>query len=69
MAEDDGSGHFSPVIIVVAGCVTHNAFESSNALWVTQPITYFQNKNMLRVGMHCGLPNLQHIFISKYVVG
>jgi len=49
MAEDAGGGHFSPVIVYVAGWLTRNAFKNSNALRVTQPATYFQFKNMLQV--------------------
>ena len=44
---DDGSGvGSSSEKEYVAGCETRNAFVSSNALRVTQPATYFQNKNM-----------------------
>jgi len=35
MAEDAGGGHFSPVIVYVAGWLTRNAFKNSNALRVT----------------------------------
>ena len=41
MAEDAGGGHFSPVIVYVAGWLTRNAFKNSNALRVTKPATYF----------------------------
>jgi len=40
MTDDGGGGHFSPLKVVVAGFVTHNAFENSNALRVTEPSTF-----------------------------
>ena len=55
MADDGGGGHFSPLKVVVVGSVTLNAIENSNALWVTEPATFFRKKTC------CGFCNPQCI--------
>jgi len=51
MADDGGGGHFSPLKVVVAGSVTRNAIENSNALRVTEPATcFFFLKNVVFFG-------------------
>ena len=49
MADDGGGVGSSSEKEYVAGSVTRNTFVSSNALRVTQPATYFNFENMLRV--------------------
>jgi len=55
MADDGGGGHFSLLKVVVAGSVTRNAFENSNALRVTEPATCFFSEKC------CGFYNPQCI--------
>jgi len=51
MADDGSGGHFSPLKVVVAGSVTRNAIENSNALLVTEPATcFFFLKNVVFFG-------------------
>ena len=49
MAKDAGGAGLSSEKKYVAGWVTRNVFEFTNALRVTQPTTYFYFENMLRV--------------------
>ena len=67
MADDGGGVGSSSEKEYVAGCVTRNAFEFTNALRVTQPATCFNFENMLvsQVSILCIL-NIFFILFQKY---
>ena len=67
MADDDSGVGSSSEKEYVAGCVTRNAFVSSNALPVTQPATYFNFENMFvsQLSILC-IFNIFFVLFQKY---